>query len=517
VAVAAATACGYGVINSIEPSPRAASLIWIGTDSGLIQLTRDGGQHWRDVTPPALGHWAKVSSLDASALDPATAYAAIDNQRQDDFHPHVLRTHDFGQSWTEIDTGLPPGEFVSVVRSDSKRHGLLYAGTAEGVFVSFDDGDHWQPLQLNLPKAWVRDLLVHDNDLIAATQGRAIWVLDDVTPLRQLAQPVLSEPAHLFTPAVAWRVHPDNNRDTPLPPETAVGQNPPAGAVIDYWLGSDAHGPVTLEVHDATGALVRRFSSADKPEAVEAERYFEEAWLKPAPTLTATPGMHRFVWNLRYPRPRAIHYDYSIAAIFGEDTPTEVQGSFVLPGTYSVVLKTAGGVFRAPLEVKLDPRVQTPPADLRSSLVFIRALDGALERAYVAGRDRKTVHEQLEALAHRLDGDASRKLLFEEATALRDATETKKDDADFGAISEKLVALTADAESADMAPTPAQQEVFAHYSGSLAKALRDWRSQSESALGQLNAHLRAANLPAIDTPADAKLIGEPAADAASPP
>ncbi|TLY60484.1 MAG: hypothetical protein E6K52_10280, partial [Gammaproteobacteria bacterium] len=348
VAIAAATACGYGVIFSIAPSPRSAELIWVGTDNGLIQLTRDGGKHWSQVAPPTLVPWSKISSLDASALDPATAYVAVDNQRQDEFRPHVLRTRDFGVTWTEIDGGLPSGEFVSVVRSDPTRRGLLYAGTAEGVYVSLDDGEHWQSLRLNLPKAWVRDLLVHDNDLIAATQGRALWVLDDLTPLRQLAPSLLQESAHLFTPAAAWRVRPNNNRDTPLPRETAVGQNPPVGALIDYWLGSEAHGPVTLEIRDSAGALVRRFSSDDKPEALEAERYFEEAWLRPAPGVSATPGMHRFVWNLRYPRPRAIEFEYDIAAVFEEDTPLKVQGSFVLPGSYSVVLTAAGRTLRAP-------------------------------------------------------------------------------------------------------------------------------------------------------------------------
>jgi photosystem II stability/assembly factor-like uncharacterized protein len=502
VAIAAATACGYGVINSIEPSPLAANLIWVGTDNGLIQLTRDGGKHWSEVAPPAVAPWAKISSLDASTQDQATAYAVVDNQRQDDFRPHVLRTHDFGKSWTEIDTGLPQGEFVSVVRSDPIRRGLLYAGAAEGVYVSFDDGDHWQSLQLDLPKAWVRDLLVHGNDLIAATQGRAIWVLDELTPLRQLAPAVLKEPAHLFSPASAWRVHPNNNRDTPLPPETPAGENPPAGALIDYWLGEGAHGPVTLEIRDSAGALVRRFSSDEKPEPIEAERYFEAQWLKPEPTLSAAPGMHRFAWNLRYPRPRAIDYEYSIAAIFGEDTPTNIEGPFVLPGTYQVVLQTTGGVLRAPLVVKPDPRVRTSAADLQSLLSFNRALDGALERARAGNDERKGVHDKLEALVQSLNGDSTPGSVLGEAVSLRDATANKKAETDFGAISGRLAALAADAESADLAPTPAQREVFAQYSDYLQQALRHWRAQRAGALVQLNAHLRAAKLPAIDVPSD---------------
>ncbi|HVS77998.1 MAG TPA: hypothetical protein VHE11_13760, partial [Steroidobacteraceae bacterium] len=269
-----ARACGYGVISAIAPSPRTAGIIWVGTDSGLVQLTRDGGQHWQNVTPPGLGPWEKISAIDASALDPATAYAAVDGHRLDDFRPRVFRTHDYGKTWTEIDSGLPSSEVVPVVRADTVRNGLLYAGTSQGVYVSLDDGAHWQSLQLNLPNARINDLLLHNDDLIAATQGRAIWVLDDVTPLRQLSSAMLGAPAHLFAPAVAWRVHADNNKDTPLPPETPEGRNPPAGAVIDYWLGPDSRGPVTLDIYSFTGQLVRRFASDEAQPHVQANRYF---------------------------------------------------------------------------------------------------------------------------------------------------------------------------------------------------------------------------------------------------
>jgi photosystem II stability/assembly factor-like uncharacterized protein len=225
--------CGYGVIYSIAPSPRSNDEIWIGTDDGLVQLTRDGGKSWHNVTPKGLPAWAMISTLDVSALQAGTAYAAVNNHRQDDFRPHVWRTHDYGANWTDIAAGLPSTSFVDVVRADPVRAGLLYAGTETGVFVSLDDGAHWQPLQKNLPTAWVRDLLVHGNDLIAATQGRAIWVLDDVSSLRQTSAATLREPVHLYTPAPAVRVRANENKDTPLPPETALGQNPPSGAVID--------------------------------------------------------------------------------------------------------------------------------------------------------------------------------------------------------------------------------------------------------------------------------------------
>jgi photosystem II stability/assembly factor-like uncharacterized protein len=488
--------CGYGVISAIAPSPKSADLIWVGTDSGLIQLTRDGGQHWQNVTPPALKPWDKVSAIDASALDPATAYAAVDDHRLDDLHPHVLRTHDYGKTWTEADAGLPAEEVVPVVRADTVRKGLLYAGTSAGVYVSLDDGGHWQPLQLNLPKARVNDLLVHGDDLIAATQGRAIWVLDDVTPLRQLSAAMLAAPAHLFAPEVAWRVHPDNNKDTPLPPETPEGRNPAAGAVIDYWLGKSVQGPVTLEVYSFTGQLVRRFASDEGPQRVQADRYFDEEWLRPAQRLSAEPGMHRFVWNLRYARPQAISYDYSIAAVFGEDTPTAVDGPFVLPGIYSIVLTVDGQQYRAPLVVQLDLRVHTSSADLRALLSFSQSVCAALERASAAYQEQKPAHDQLDALARRLTTGGGDKALLRAVEKLRDATSDEGSDTGLGTISGRLSGLEADAESADLAPTPADQEVFDQESKALDQAVRAWQA-NQAAIRRLNTRLKHAGLPAV--------------------
>ncbi|MGH8370645.1 MAG: hypothetical protein ACRESC_06655, partial [Gammaproteobacteria bacterium] len=251
-----AKACGYGVIFSIAPSPLKADEIWIGTDDGLIQLTRDGGKHWQDVTPKGLPLWGRVNQIDASLTDPATAYAAVDTHRKDDNDTYIYRTHDYGRSWTQISDGIPAGQFVYVVRQDLKAPKLLYAGTNAGVYVSFDDGDHWQSLQLNLPTARVRDLTLHGDDLVAGTQGRAIWVLDDVTPLREASSKLLDASAYLFSPADAFRVRNDVNKDTPLPPEIPAGENPPSGAVIDYWLGAHTSGPVQLTIYDDNGQLI---------------------------------------------------------------------------------------------------------------------------------------------------------------------------------------------------------------------------------------------------------------------
>lgn len=495
VPVERARACGFGVIQAIAPSPRSAGVIWVGTDSGLIQLTRDGGEAWQNVTPRLIPPWAKVSAIDASALDPDTAYAAIDAHRLGDFGPHVLVTHDAGASWQEIDAGLPPDQYVSVVRADPQQRGLLYAGTAEGVFVSLDDGARWQPLQLNLPHAWVRDLLVHGDDLIAATQGRAIWILDDVTPLRQLAQgdgALLAGPAHLFTPQLAWRVHANNNRDTPLPPETPAGRNPPAGVPIDYWLGPGTRGAVTLEIRDDTGKLVRRFSSDEKPQPVDADRYFEEDWLRPEPRLAATPGMHRFVWNLRRARPRAMRYEYSMRAVFGEDTPTAVDGAFVLPGRYTVELRTGSEDLRAPLTIRLDPRVHASAAALEALDRFTRELDADLELAAAADAERGRAHDALAAWAGRVANDHAQAALGEEIAALREATRSRSGAGSLAAASAVLSDLDADAESADRAPTAAQRAVAAQYAAMLRKDVAAWRELRDGRLAALERRLRTA-------------------------
>lgn len=503
VSIEAAKGCGFGVIVSIAPSPHSGDVIWVGTDSGLVQLTRDGGRHWSEVTPPQVAPWSKVSSIEVSPFDPAAAYVAVDNQRQDDFQPHVFRTRDFGATWTAIESGLPPGQFVSVVRSDPQRNGLLYAGTAEGVSVSFDDGGQWQGLQRNLPRAWVRDLLVHGDDLIAATQGRAIWVLDDVSALRQLMPSTSGERAHLFTPAIAWRVHPNNNRDTPLPPETPVGANPPAGVPIDYWLGPDTHGPVALEIRDSSGRLVRRFTSDDKVEPVEASNfYFTSEWLRPALQLSATPGAHRLVWNLRYARPRAIEYEYSIAAVFGEDTPTNVEGSFVLPGIYSVTLAAAGATLQAKLSVLMDPRVRTAPAGLQQLFDFSRRLDRSIEAVRTAHEARGRLRKQLDDLAAHLADDAAHAALLQEATLLQQslAHPPSGPDLELGSISEQLVAVKADVESADLRPTSGQRQVFAYYSAAFERSMQEWRGLINAPLASLNRHLLAAHLAPLAVP-----------------
>ena len=269
--MADARACGYGGIWSLTPSPRHAGELWVGTDSGLVQMTRDNGATWTNVTPPGLPAWAKIATIDVSALEDGVAYIAVDNQRQGDLAPHAYVTRDYGRTWRDIVGDLPAGHFVSVVRADTARPGLIFAGTDVGAFASMDDGAHWRSIQGALPTAWVRDLEIKGDDLIAATQGRSIWVMGDLALLRQSDE--ATGPVHLFRPADAVRVRANTNHDTPISPEEPAGQNPPDGAVIDYALARPAKGPVTIEIRDASGALVRELSSeALRPPT--AERYF---------------------------------------------------------------------------------------------------------------------------------------------------------------------------------------------------------------------------------------------------
>lgn len=516
VVIAAARACGYGVIYSIEPSPRDERELWVGTDDGLVWLTRDAGAHWQNVTPQDLPVWARINSVAVSALEAGVAYLVADNHRQDDFAPHAWRTRDYGRTWQPIAAGLPAGHFVSVLRADPEKRGLLYAGTDEGVYVSFDDGAHWQSLQLDLPHAWIRDLQVHGDDLIAATQGRAIWVLDDLTPLRQLSAAATRAPLRLFAPATAYRVHANNNKDTPLPPEEPLGENPPAGAVFDYWIGAPPSGPLRLEIYDAQNRLVRRYASDEPPPRLKAARYFAPEWLKPAPRLSAAPGMHRFVWDLRWPRPRALKYEYSIAAVFGLDTPLTPQGPYALPGRYVVVLKDDQRSVSAPLTVVLDPRVSADEVALRDALDFSQAVGQRLEQAYAAATERQALRQQLATLDARLENDAAHADLRREVQALNAALAGKPETAesdetpDLAAIGDALAALETDLESADGAPTAGQRALLADYGGKLDARLAEWRKLRDTELPRLDARLRAAGLPPVTIPPPQTRPADPA-------
>jgi photosystem II stability/assembly factor-like uncharacterized protein len=507
---AGARACGYGVVFSFGLSPRDNDTIWVGMDDGGVQLARDAGKTWSNVTPKDLPAWARISSVDASALDVGTAYIAVDNHRQDDFRPMIWRTHDFGKTWTSITEGLPAHHFLGAVRADPVQRGLLYAGTETGVYVSLDDGDHWRSLQRNLPNAIVNDLSVHGNDLIAATQGRAIWVLDDVTPLRQMASASFAkEPAHLFAPATAIRVRGNQNNDTPLPREEPVGRNPPDGAIFDYWLARDAKS-ILLCVYDGSGKLLRRFASDDVPPKANADRYFEARWLKPQPNPSAHAGIHRFVWDLRLPRPAAAGYEYSIGAIDGVDTPLLPQGMLVAPGTYRVELSVDGRDYRQSLIVQADPRVPVDAAAVQSALALSGEVVFKLKSHFMASGEIQAVGKQLDEASKKLGSDPAKSAAAKAITDFQAglaplASGEGEDSLNLKDIGGALIALLADLETTDRAPSQPQREVYARYSERLQRALAAWEAIKKNDLPKLDAALHAAGIDAIKVPAVADL------------
>jgi hypothetical protein len=416
----------------------------------------------------------------------------------------VLRTRDAGKTWSEIVNGLPSTSFVDVVRADPVKPGLLYAGTDLGVFVSFDDGDHWQPLQTGLPPAWVRDLLVHGDDLIAATQGRAIWILDNVTPLRQHQRLAKSDDAVLFEPAVAIRVRGSQNKDTPPPADTALGRNPPTGAMIDYTLAHDAN-RITLEIRDGNGKVVRHFASGDV-KVPDAHRYFTEAWAGKPQVLPVRAGAHRFVWDLRAPRPRAASYGYSIAAVYSEGTPILPEGMLVAPGDYTVALNVDGKEALATLKVVADPRVALDAGALRDAAAFATDISAALDRNYVAFGEMQSVDTQIAAAAKRAKTDSSGKAVLAAIEKFKTATKPlrsgdSESSTNLGAIGGLLGGLMTDVEGSDRAPTQPQREALAACNERMSRAAALWDRVKQAELAQVDTALKTAGLDAVAIPA----------------
>jgi photosystem II stability/assembly factor-like uncharacterized protein len=431
-----------GVVYALAPSPVDARTLWAGTDDGLIHVTRDGGKHWRDVTPPALGPWAKVSIMDAGHGDADTAYAAVNTLRLDDLRPHIYRTHDGGKSWREITEGLPAGGIVNVVREDPRKKRLLYAGTEQAAFVSFDDGEHWTSLRRNMPATSIRDLIINDDDLVVATHGRGFWILDDVEPLRQY-QPSLP-PVHLFKPAPAVRARWNTNTDTPLPPDEPMGRNPPEGAILDYYLAARPDALLTLEILDQGGAVIRRFTSADPAATPRDEGNIPRYWIRAPRPVSADPGLHRFVWDLRRAPPDVLEPSYPIAAVPGE-TPRGPQGAWVLPGTYRVRLTAGEQTVTQPLTVTMDPRVRTPQAALREQYQLAVRVEDAL-------RDNHEAALALRAL--KLDRKALAPALAGELTALEAEPGPRGSPTGLAAQNGRLAHVFELLEGSDDAPTP---------------------------------------------------------------
>jgi len=491
----------YDTVFALAESPLQQGQLWAGTDDGRVHLTRNDGQAWIDVTPKDMPAWSMVSLIDPSPHDASTAYAAIDRHKLDDLKPLIYRTHDFGKSWTRIVTGIPDGAYVHAVREDPSRKGLLYAGTELGVFFSADDGGHWQALQLNLPTTPVHDLVVKDDDLVAATHGRSFWILDDVAPLRQAADGVPVENFHLFRPAAAVKLHYPAQVERRLP----VGENPPAGAVIDYYLKSKpAEGDsITFEVLTSDGKLVRRISNHRPVDSTEQPQEWPDRE-KPADVIPDAAGANRFAWDLRWEDPQKIP-----GAFYADEGP---RGPVVAPGHYQVRLTVGGKSQTAPLEVILDPRLRGQVADqdvkdladlsmrtwtdiddLHKAVNQIRETRLRLETIKKWSKDSAAAKPVIDAAIGIAD-----KLAPIEARLLQVKMAASEDNLRYpNMLNEQYDTFSAMLDSGDFAPTDSQRQVYAYLHGELTKELAQWRAVSDTALPALQSLMREHGVPSI--------------------
>jgi photosystem II stability/assembly factor-like uncharacterized protein len=485
----------YDLIFACAESPKQKGVIWVGTDDGLIQLTRDDGKSWTNVTPKALPEWAMVSLIEPSPFDAGTAYAAVDAHKLDNFKPYIFKTTDFGKTWTMLSNGLPDGSYVHAVREDPNKKGMLYAGTETGIWVSFDDGAHWQTLQLNLPTTPIADLIIHDDDLLVATHGRAFWSLDNIDPLRQMKAGMISEDARIFAPSTVTRRRTGHSRTR----RYAIGENPAAGAALHYYLKEEPKNPAKLEILDEQGKVIRAYSSEEKkmeeaPE--EGEKNTEEEHIP------AKAGANLFVWDLRYGPPVKIP-----AAIYDEGDPV---GPLVMPGKYQARLTVEGKTSTAAIDVKLDPRVKTSTQDLQKQfdlMLKLRDRQEEMNRAILAIRDLRV---QLNMVEKRLAPRAEAKSIVEQSSALR-----KK----IGALEEELIQVNSKAsedelnyptkmnswlgylqgavDSADTQPTEGEWGVFAELNQKLDAHLAKWHEVVSTDVPALNEAMSKNGIPLV--------------------
>jgi photosystem II stability/assembly factor-like uncharacterized protein len=488
-----------GVIYTVAPSSLDGNRIWAGTDDGLIHLTTDAGKNWTDVTPSQVGPWWKISLMDASHFDAKSAYAAVNTIRLDDLRPHIYRTNDDGKTWQEIVRGIPSDENVNAIREDTQRRGLLFAGTERGVYVSFNDGADWQSLRLNLPATSVRDLIVKDDDLAIATHGRGFWILDNITPLRQL-QPN-EQAALLFKPQTAVRVRWNSNTDTPLPPDEPAGENPPEGAVIDYSLGENGAGPVTLEIKDRTGEVVRRYASTDPVPPEDAKLKIPRYWVRPPRILSNKPGLHRFFWDMHGEPLPDTKPEYPMAAVYRETAP-QSTAPWILPGSYSVVLTASGKSFTQPLTLKMDPRVKATEAELTKQFELSKRLQNLRAELQPIGKSYEALVAELEKAKERV-GKASvnqvienlrRKLEeFANPFAVRAGESLELD------VLKKVEKLFGDLQNVDAGPTPQQEIALGNLQRDARSVLERWKAVPPEVTA-LNLQLQAAGLEPIKFP-----------------
>jgi len=484
----------YDTVFTIAESPLQKDLLWVGTDDGLVQLTRDGGKSWNNVTPKGMPEWSLVSLIEASPNDPGTAYVALDCHKLDDLKPYIYRTSDFGKTWVQITNGIPNGAYVHAVREDPKRKGLLYAGTETGVYVSWDNGANWQSLMLDLPNTPIHDLVVKNDDLVVATHGRSFWVLDDIGPLRQMNVQLANSDVLLYKPAVTYRMHWPEDYEKRQP----VGANPPKGVVVSYYFKSAPKGEVKLEILDAKGQLVRALSSVEKKDEETPPEWPDQA--KPEEKIPANSGMNRFAWDLRYEGPHRLPGEVSIE--------TRSRGPMAPPGTYQVRLTAEGKTYTAPVELKMDPRVKVTEADVQKEFELQLRMRDELSAIHDTIREIRDARSQIKTLRGRLE-DVKFKSVVETADSLDQKAkpieeqllqvQVKSSEANLNypdLIDEQLHGLVYSV-SYDGAPTQQQYAAFDSLQGQAAPLLAKWKQIRSTDLVALNDAMRKENVPAI--------------------
>jgi photosystem II stability/assembly factor-like uncharacterized protein len=490
----------YDTVFTIAESPLSKGQIWAGSDDGLIHLTRDSGKNWQNVTPAEMPEWGTVSLIEASPSDAAVAYAAVDRHRMADQAPYILVTRDYGKSWTVLSSGIPDGSFVHAVREDPARKDLLFAGTETGVYFSLDGGAHWQPLKLNLPQTPIHDLIVKNNDLVVATHGRSFWILDDISPLRQMASRIANDDVHLFEPAPAWRYR--TGGSLPERYKLTLGENPPEGAVLYYFLKADAKDEVTIEILDSQSKVVRTFSSKHSAYASPEQSEWPDQQ-RPNDVIPAAAGLNRFAWDLRLEGPRMIP-----GSIL--DGGAELHGPFAVPGKYQARLTVAGKSYTAPIDLKFDPRLKASPEELRKQLELgnqIRASFTVLSDTMNQIRDTRA---QLDALKKRIGSEPPSKPILDAAAELdkktvpiEDALVNKnihstEDSLNYPVqLNDKLAFLAFVVESADTAPTEQSYAVFDVLSKQVNEQAAKWNQIKSTDLPALNDQMRKAGVQAI--------------------
>ena len=499
----------YDTIFSVVESPVQKGLIWVGTDDGLIKLTTDGGAHWRNVTPRNMPQWGTVDMVEADPHEAVSAYIAVDCHRLDDFRPHAFRTKDFGKTWVSITQGIPDGSYVHAVRVDPARAGLLYAATETGIFVSFDDGAKWQPLQLNLPRVPVHDIEVHDGDLAVATHGRAFWVLDDLSPVRQWSDSIRNEDFHLFTPRVTRRILYSGFGDMT---GKANGANPPAGVVVDYYLASGtARSPddkgqsskrVKIEFLDASGRVIRTFPDPYQPKK---DMGADDDFRGPKPVvITADAGLNRFVWDMRYAGSPAIPKTSLWSA--------SLQGPVALPGRYQVRVTVDGKSETQPFEITPDPRLRVTPAELKQQFDLDMAIRGELRQVQAAIEQIRTLDAKLASIRHSVTAEKSSAAptilrqadaLERKTTAVEDKLIQRKsvaseDPLNFPIrLNNMLASLNALVERGSSAPTQADLTEFQQLKAMAAEDLAEWERIKRTDLAAFNASIGQSGQSAI--------------------